>query len=99
MLKTLTKEIKEYKKSSILTPLYVTLEVIMEVGIPFAMSLLIDNGVEKGDMSYIVKMGSIMAIMTLLALFFGFLAGREAAKASTGFAKNVRKSMFENIQT
>lgn len=99
MIRTLGKYVKEFKKDSFMSPLFVILEVIMEVSIPFTMSLLIDNGVEKGNLNYIITMGCVMALMALLSLTFGVLAGKHAARASTGFAKNLRKGMFENIQS
>lgn len=99
MIRTLGKYVKEFKKDSFMSPLFVILEVIMEVSIPFTMSLLIDNGVEKGNLNYIIMIGCVMALMALLSLTFGVLAGKHAARASTGFAKNLRKGMFENIQS
>lgn len=99
MLKTLMLQVKQYKKDSILCPIFVILEVIMEVVIPFLMASIIDKGVEAGDMNHVIKIGSIMIIMALLSLTFGALAGKYAASASTGFAKNLRKTMFENIQS
>ena len=98
MLKTLLAQVKQYKKDSILSPIYIVLEVIMEVLIPLMMASIIDNGVEKGDMRHVVFMGSCMVGAAMLALMFGVLSGRCAAKASTGFAKNVREAMFSNIQ-
>lgn len=99
MLKTLMSQVKQYKKDSILCPIFVILEVIMEVVIPFLMASIIDKGVEAGDMNHVIKIGSIMIIMAMLSLTFGALAGKYAASASTGFAKNLRKKMFENIQS
>lgn len=99
MLKTLLAQVKEYKKSSILTPVFAVLEVFMEVLIPFLMANIIDNGISKGDVNYAIKMGLIMLLLAMLSLTFGVLAGRFAAQASSGFAKNLRKAMFENIQT
>ncbi|WP_294406500.1 ABC transporter ATP-binding protein [uncultured Clostridium sp.] len=99
MLKTLMSQVKQYKKDSILCPIFVILEVIMEVVIPFLMASIIDKGVEAGDMNHVIKIGIIMIIMALLSLTFGALAGKYAASASTGFAKNLRKTMFENIQS
>lgn len=99
MLKTLMSQVKQYKKDSILCPIFVILEVIMEVVIPFLMASIIDKGVEAGDMNHVIKIGSIMIIMAMFSLTFGALAGKYAASASTGFAKNLRKTMFENIQS
>ncbi|BCN31354.1 ABC transporter ATP-binding protein [Anaeromicropila herbilytica] len=98
MLKTLLAEIKEYKKDSILTPIFMVLEVIMEVIIPVMMASIIDDGVEKGSISHVVLMGVCMLAVAMLSLTFGATAGKYAASASTGFAKNLRKAMFRNIQ-
>ncbi len=98
MIKTLAKSIREFKKDAILSPVYVSLEVILDVLIPIAMSLVIDNGVKKGDMNYIYMVGGLMLVMAALSLLFGILSGKCAANASVGFAKNLRKDMFENIQ-
>ena len=98
MIKTLAKHIKENKIPSILAPLFIILEVIMEILIPLVMSKIIDYGVEKADIAYVVRMGALMLVMALLSLTFGALSGKYAAKASTGFAKNLRMAMFSNIQ-
>lgn len=98
MIKTLLAQVKEYKKSSILTPVYVILEVVMEVIIPFLMASIIDDGIEKGNIKHVVITGILMIIMAMLSLTFGYLAGKHAAKASTGVAKNLRKAMYDNIQ-
>ncbi len=99
MIKTLAKEIKEYKKDSILSPIYIAFEVILELLLPFIMASMIDEGVEVGNMRHIVITGIIMLVIAMLSLFCGVMCGKHAAIASTGFAKNVRKSMFDNIQT
>lgn len=99
MLKTLAAEIKEYKKASILTPVFIVLEVILEILIPLLMAKIIDKGVEAGNLRYVYGMGAIMLGTALLSLLFGSIAGITAAKASTGFAKNLRKAMYGNIQT
>ena len=98
MIKKLSKFIKEYKKDSILTPIFVIFEVIMEVVIPYLMAKIIDVGVQNGDLNYIFKIGAILVVSAFLSLAFGMLSGRFAAKASSGFAKNLRKGMFYNIQ-
>ena len=98
MIKKLSKFIKEYKKDSILTPIFVIFEVIMEVVIPYIMAKIIDIGVQNGDLNYIFKIGAILVVSAFLSLTFGMLSGRFAAKASSGFAKNLRKGMFYNIQ-
>ena len=99
MIKTLLKQIKEYKKDSILSPIYIAAEVILELLLPFIMASMIDNGVEVGNMKHIVITGVIMLVVAMLSLLCGVMCGKHAAIASTGFAKNVRKSMFDNIQT
>ncbi|MCD8077456.1 MAG: ABC transporter ATP-binding protein/permease [Lachnospiraceae bacterium] len=99
MLKTLGAQVKEFKTPSLLTPLFMILEVIMEMVIPLLMASIIDDGVEKGDMNHIFTVGIFMVIAAAFGLLFGVLGGRFGAKASTGLARNLRKSMFENIQT
>lgn len=98
MLRTLGKQIKEYKKTSILTPVFVTCEVIMELLIPILMAKIIDDGIGKGNDTLVYKVGALMAVLAMLSLLFGILNGKYAAEASTGFAKNLRKGMYENIQ-
>lgn len=99
MLKTLLAQVKEFKKDSLLTPLFMILEVLLETLIPLIMASIIDNGVEKGDIGHICRMGALMAVLALLGLLTGVLGGKYGARASTGFARNLRKAMFENIQT
>ena len=99
MLKTLLKEVKEYKRASIATPIYMILEVLMETLIPFLMASIIDKGVNAGDMGHIYKVGGIMIVAAAIGLFAGMAGGRYGAKASAGFAKNLRESMFNHIQT
>lgn len=98
MIKKLSSYIKEYKKASILTPFFVVLEVIMEVIIPLLMSKIIDIGIPNNDINYILKIGILLTISAIMSLVFGVLSGRFAAKASSGFAKNLRKAMFYKIQ-
>lgn len=98
MVRTLAKSIREYKLPSLLAPLFVTLEVVMEVLLPFLMATLIDDGVNKNDMEYILKTGLILAGVAFAALVFGALSGKFAAKASAGFAKNLRHDLFYKIQ-
>lgn len=98
MIKKLSKFIGQYKKDSILTPIFVIFEVIMEVIIPYLMAKIIDVGVQNGDLNYIFKIGAILVVSAFLSLTFGMLSGRFAAKASSGFAKNLRQGMFYNIQ-
>ena len=99
MFKKLLSRLGEYKRFAILTPLCMILEVIAETINPRLMGLLVDNGVEKGDISYIIRVGLMMLVCALFGLFAGLAGGFNAARASTGFAKNLRKSMYENIQT
>ncbi len=99
MIKTLLGQVREFKKDSILTPIYMILEVLMETLIPLVMASIIDNGVEAGNISHIYRMGALMALLALLGLFTGVMGGKYGARASTGFARNLRKSMYENIQT
>ena len=99
MLKTLMKQIKEYKKDSLLTMLFAALEVFMEILIPLLMASLIDKGIQAGNMGQVYKYGAFMFIIAIATLSLGFLAGNHAAKASTGFAANVREAMYINIQT
>ena len=98
MIKKLARYIQGYKKDSILTPIFVMLEVIMEVLIPFLMADLIDKGIDGGNIPLIIKLGAALLIGAFISLFFGALAGKTAATASAGFAKNLRKAMFYNIQ-
>lgn len=98
MLKTLGAHIKEFKKDSILTPSFMILEVLFETLIPLLMASIIDDGVEKGDLHHICVVGAWMIVMAVLGLAAGVAGGRFGAKASTGFARNLRNAMFENIQ-
>lgn len=99
MIKTLAAHIKEYKAASIATPIFMILEVIMETAIPVLMASIIDKGVEAGNMKHIYTVGAMMVVVAALGLLFGVLGGKYGAKASTGFARNLRKAMYENIQT
>lgn len=99
MLRTLLKEVKEYKRASIATPICMIFEVAMEMVIPFLMASIIDDGVNAGDMAHIYKVGAVMIAAALMGLLAGMLGGRYGAKASAGFAKNLREAMFNNIQT
>lgn len=98
MLKTLGAQIKEYKTPSILTPVFMVCEVIMETIIPIMMASIIDKGVEMGNVNHIIKMGSLMTVVALFSLTFGCLGAVYGSRASTGFAKNLRMAMYENIQ-
>ena len=98
MIKKLSMYIKEYKKDTILTPIFMILEVIMEMIIPLLMAAIIDNGLEGGSIKYVSVIGIIMLVIAMLSLTFGVLGGKFGASASCGFAKNLRKAMFHNIQ-
>ena len=99
MVKKLGAQLKEYKKAALITPLCMILEVIAETITPRLMGLLVDNGVEEGNISYIIRVGLMMLMCALFGLAAGLAGGFTAAKASTGFAKNLRKAMYDNIQT
>ncbi len=99
MLKTVLREVKEYKRASIITPLFMILEVLMEMVIPYLMASIIDDGVNAGDIGHIYRVGAVMAAAALVGLFAGIGGGRFGAKASAGLAKNLREAMFDNIQT
>ncbi len=99
MIKKLAKYIKDCKKDTILTPIFVIFEVIMEVVIPYLMARIIDVGIQNSDIKYILEIGIFLIVSAILSLTFGMLSGRFAAKASAGYAKNLRKSMFDKIQT
>jgi ATP-binding cassette subfamily B protein len=99
MLKVLGAHIKEFKRDSILTPIFMILEVIMEMIIPLLMASIIDDGVNAGNMNHIYKVGGWMIVAALFGLFAGLMGAKFGARASTGFARNLRKAMFENIQT
>ena len=99
MLKTLASHVKEYKLVSIITPLLMLGEVLMETLIPFCMSSIVDDGVNKGDQTHIFLMGGLMIVMALCSLGFGVGGAKFGAVASMGLGKNLRKAMFENIQT
>ena len=99
MLKTLLAQVKEFKTPSILTPLCMIGEVICEMIIPVLMGRIVDIGIGGSDMNYIVRTGLIMLAVALLGLLFGILGGVFGAKASAGFARNLRKAMHDNIQT
>ncbi|MCD7725059.1 MAG: ABC transporter ATP-binding protein/permease [Clostridiales bacterium] len=99
MIKTLAAQIKEFKKASVITPVFMILEVIFETLIPFLMASIIDDGVEAGNMRHIYVIGAFMIVAALCGLLCGVMGGRFGARASTGFARNLRQAMFENIQT
>lgn len=99
MIKTLAAQIKEFKKESVLTPIFMILEVVFETLIPLMMASIIDDGVEAGDMRHIYLVGACMVASALGGLFCGIMGGKFGARASTGFARNLRQAMFDNIQT
>ncbi len=98
MNRKLLKSVREYKKESVLAPLFVILEVFMEVLIPLLMSRIIDVGIQGGDLPYIIKMGVALVFMAMLALLFGAKAGKYAAVAAAGYAKNLRHDIFYKVQ-
>ncbi|MCM1543774.1 MAG: ABC transporter ATP-binding protein/permease [Ruminococcus sp.] len=103
MIKKLSKCIREYKLDSLLAPLFVALEVVMEVAIPYYMGKLVDNGINggtngEGNMTYILEIGALLAVFCVISLAGGALSGKYAARASAGFAKNLRHDMFHNVQ-
>ncbi len=98
MIKELLKSVRQYRKDSLLSPAFVTLEVVMEVVIPLLMANLIDLGIEAGDMNAILKIGLMLILSTVASLIFGALSGKSAARASTGYAANLRQDMYYNVQ-
>jgi ABC superfamily ATP binding cassette transporter, membrane protein len=98
MNKTILSRVREFKKESYLAPLFITLEVIMEILIPYMMSNIIDIGIKNSDMNYIIKIGIILFIMAMMSLFFGAIGARYASVAANGLSKNLRSDIFKNIQ-
>ena len=99
MYKKILSNVKEFKAASIATPVWMIFEVIFEVLIPMCMASIVDQGVKENNMQHIYVMGGIMVVLAVMAWFSGFMGGIYGAKASTGFARNLRKAMFERIQT
>lgn len=99
MLKPLLKQVKEFKADSIKTPLFMVLEVAMEMSIPLLMASIIDDGVNAGNMQHIYKVGALMLVLAVIGLVAGLMGGKYGARASTGFARNLREAMYTNIQT
>ena len=99
MLKTLYSQIKQYRRAAALTPIFTSLEVVMDVLIPYITAKLIDLGINAGDLSNVYLYGGIMLAMAFLSLYFGIRAGQYSAYASSGFACNLRDAMYRNIQT
>lgn len=98
MLKKLYGYIGEFKKETFLTPVFIMLEVIFEIFIPTLMAMIIDKGLEKQDINYVIRIGIVMVIISIFSLISGALAGKYAATASSGFARNLRRNMYKNIQ-
>lgn len=98
MIKKLASRVREYKRAALMAPVYIIIESILEIIIPTLMALLIDKGISQGDMAYIWKIGAVLVFAALISLWTGILAGRSAAVASAGFAKNLREDMFYNVQ-
>ena len=98
MNKKLLQSVREYKKQSIIAPLLVTLEVLMEVLIPLEMAKIIDIGIAEGNLGYIIQRGLILVIMAMMSLFFGVQAGNFAAIAGAGYAKNLRHDIYYKVQ-
>ena len=99
MLKTLLGNVGQFKRSSILTPVFTSMEVLMSTFIPYVTAWIIDYGINEGDMGDVYLYGGLMLLLAFMSLFFGIQAGRNSAKASTGFAYNLRDAMYKNIQT
>ena len=99
MFKTLLRNVGDFKKSSILTPVFTSLEVLMSTFIPYVTSWIIDRGINAGDMGNVCLYGGVMLVLAFLSLWFGIQAGRNSAYASTGFAYNLRSAMYSHIQT
>ena len=94
----IAQEIKQYKKDALISPLYTVCCVILEILIPYLTASIIDKGIAVGNMAHVAKIGTLMAVMAILAMFFGVRAGVHSARASTGLASNLRESMFGRIQ-
>ena len=98
MVKTLLQHVKEFKRDSLMTPMFMVLEVLMETLIPFLMASMIDNGVEVGNQQYIFQLAALMVVLAVIGLWAGIMGGKHGARASTGFARNLRGAMYNNIQ-
>lgn len=99
MVKKLLSQVKQYKAASLMTPVFMVMEVFMETLIPYLMASMIDKGIENGDLPYIFKIGGMMLVLAAIGLWAGIMGGKYGAKASTGFGKNLREAMYRNIQT
>ena len=98
MSKKLLASVREYKRQTMLTPVFVALEVLIEVLIPLLMANIIDIGIAQGDLGYIIRLGLLLVVMAMIALFFGAKSGQLAAIASAGYAKNLRHDIFYKVQ-
>ncbi len=98
MIKTVLKSVREYRRNALATPLYVGVEALLEILMPTLMAFMIDKGISQGDMGYVLRMGGLLVLIALCSLGMALLAGRNAATASAGFAKNLRQDMFSNVQ-
>ncbi|MDO5100877.1 MAG: ABC transporter ATP-binding protein [Eubacteriales bacterium] len=98
MIKKILAHVGEYRRPSLLGPLFVSLEVLLEVAIPLLMALLIDRGIDQGDLGFVYRIGGLLLLAAFASLIFGILAGREAAVAATGLAKNLREAMYRHVQ-
>ena len=99
MVKTLLKQVKEFRTASLMTPVFMVLEVFMETLLPFLMASMIDKGIENGDLPYIFQISAVMLVLAAAGLWAGIMGGRYGAKASMGFGRNLREAMYRNIQT
>ena len=97
-MRTILAQLKQYKKDSILTPLFTALEVIMEVMLPFITALIIDEGIQEGNMRKVYTYGGVMIVMAFISLISGAMAGKYAASASSGLACNLRKGVYDKVQ-
>lgn len=93
----IAREIKQYKKDALISPMYTVCCVVLEILIPYLTASIIDKGIAVGNMAHVAKIGALMAVMAILAMFFGVRAGVHSARASTGLASNLRESMFGRI--
>lgn len=98
MIKKLAKSIREYKKTAILTPICMVMEVFMEIAIPYLLATLIDQGIEQSNLQVILKIGALLVVAAFISLFFGVQSGKFSATAGAGFAKNLRQDMYEKVQ-
>ena len=97
MIKQLSKSIREYKKASILAPIFITGEVMLDVLIPFIMAYLIDNGINKGNLQIVYSLSIVLVVFAIMAIFCGAFSAKYSAIASSGFAKNLRKDMYYQV--